>query len=507
MAAILRFGPFEMRPEQRLLLADRVPLALGTRAFDLLAVLLENRDRIVSKAELLERAWSGVVVEENNLSVQVSSLRKLLGESSIATVHGRGYRWTVPVHDASMAGAPGHGSLRPSLAVLPFANLGGGPEHADFADGLADDIIASLARSPWLHVIGHRAARDRGRPELGAVDLCNALGVGYLIKGSVRRAGLTVRVGAELIHGASGETLWGERYDRPDGDPFAAQDEIAANIVGCVEPMYLKREELQASRRPARDAQHWDLLMKARWHYWRSTCLHNTEAKLLLQRALALRPNDVMALSLLALCFATDAWFGWAPDAKAAATEARRVALHAVALDERDSFAHFALGLTLVGFGQIDRAMDEQHRALELFPQFAAASGELGRLLAYSGRTVEGTTMIRRALAASPTDPRLSLWYFGLAIASFVDADHEAAARHAATAVAHRPDWYFNHYLLAACLSSCGELDAAREALAEGSRQMPRFSVATLAIGHPFKKPEHRDRYVSALRQVGWTGS
>ncbi|WP_295641894.1 winged helix-turn-helix domain-containing protein [uncultured Methylibium sp.] len=506
MAAILRFGHFEMRPEQRQLLADRVPLALGTRAFDLLAVLLENRDRIVSKTELLERAWSGVVVEENNLSVQVSSLRKLLGESAIVTVHGRGYRWTVPVHDASAAGPSGSASVRPSLAVLPFANLGGSSDQADFADGLADDIVANLARSPWLHVIAHRAARGRGDSGLGAVDLCTALGVSYLIKGSVRRAGATLRVSAELVHGASGETLWGERYDRPVDDPFAVQDEIATNIVGCIEPMYLKREELLASRRNARDVQHWDLLMRARWHYWRSTCLHNAESKLLLQRALGLRPNDVTALSLLALSLATDAWFGWAPNAKIAATEARRVALRAVAQDDRDSFAHFALGLTQVGFGQIDRAIDEQRRALELYPQFAAASGELGRLLAYSGRTVEGAAMIRRAMAASPTDPRLSLWYFGLAIASFVDEDHEAAARHAATAVAHRPDWYFNHYLLAACLSSCGELDAARDALAEGSRQMPRFSVATLAIGHPFKNPAHRDRYVAALRQVGWKG-
>lgn len=506
MAAILRFGHFEMRPEQRQLLADRVPLPLGTRAFDLLSVLLENRDRIVSKTELLERAWSGVVVEENNLSVQVSLLRKLLGGSAIATVHGRGYRWTVPVHEASAAAAPGPASMRPSLAVLPFTSLGGGSAQADLADGLAEDIVANLARSPWLRVIAHRATRAQGSPELGTVDLCTALGVSYLIKGSVRRASATLRVSAELIHGASGETLWGERYDRPDADPFAVQDEIAANIVGCIEPMYLKREELLASRRNARDAQHWDLLMRARWHYWRSTCLHNTQSKLLLQRALGLRPNDVTALSLLALCFATDAWFGWTPNAKVAAMEARRVALRAVAQDERDSFAHFALGLTLVGFGQIDRAIDEQRRALELYPQCAAASGELGRLLAYAGRTVEGTAMIRRAMAASPTDPRLSLWYFGLAIASFINEDHEAAARHAATAVTHRPDWYFNHYLLAACLSSCGELEAASEALAEGSRQMPRFSVATLTIGHPFKNSAHRDRYAAALRQVGWNG-
>lgn len=506
MAAILRFGQFELRPEQRQLLADRVPLSLGTRAYDLLSVLVEHRDRTVSKNELLERAWSGVVVEENNLSVQVSSLRKLLGESSIATVRGRGYRWAVPVHDASVPLPAAASPTRPSLAVLPFANLGGDAEFADFATGLADDIVANLARSPWLHVLAYHAPTARTEGRSGGVDLCNALGVSYLVKGSVRRASGKLRIGVELVHGSSGETIWGERYDRPIGDPFAVQDEIAATVVGSIEPIYLRREELHASQRSPRDARHWDLLMRARWHYWRTTCRHNDESKLLLQRALALRPSDVMTMSLLALSLLSDAWFGWTPNAKAVATEAARVALRAVALDERDSFAHFALGLTLVGFGQIDRAMAEQRRSLELYPHFAAAAGELGRLLAYAGRTGEARAMIRRAMSASPTDPRLSLWYLALAIADFVDGDPAAAIQHAATAVAHRPDWYFNHYLLAACQSAGGDLEAAREALAEGMRQMPRFSIATLAIGHPFKNPAHRDRYVAALREAGWTG-
>lgn len=506
MAAILRFGQFELRPEQRQLLADRVPLALGTRAFDLLSVLLEHRDRTVSKNELLERAWSGVVVEENNLSVQVSSLRKLLGESAIATVRGRGYRWAVPVQDASATKAPASGTRRPTLAVLPFTHVGGCPEQADFAASLADDIVANLARSPWLHVIAHKPSGGSREAATGSVDLCNALGASYLVKGSVRRAGSMRRIAAELVHGSSGETIWGERYDRPVSDSFAVQDEIAATIVGSVEPLYLKREEFEAAQRQPRDVQHWDLLMRARWHYWRSTRRHNDECKLLLQRALAMRPSDVTTMSLLALSFVTDAWFGWASDAKAVATEGQRLALRAVALDERDSFAHFALGLTLVGFGQIDRAMSEHRRALELYPHFAAAAGELGRLLAYAGRTTEARALLARAMAASPTDPRMSLWHFGLAIADFVDGDPGSAVRHAATAVAHRPDWYFNHYLHAACLSASGELEATREALAEGQRQMPRFSIATLATGHPFQHAVHRDRYVAALRAAGWSG-
>lgn len=506
MSSNLRFGKFEWRPSQRQLLADGRPVPIGSRGFDLLSALLLHRAQVLAKGELLDLAWPGLVVEENNLSVQISALRKLLGEHAIATVTGRGYRWALDVTDSHESGLIAAPPRRPSLAVLPFANVGGNGADEYLADGLAEDVVAGLSRSRWLFVVSHTATLCFRDDRRGPAEIARQLGVSYVVHGGVRRAGPALRVSVALLDARDGETLWTARHDRPLDDLFVMQDEITRRIVATVEPVFLKREELQASRREVRTVEHWDLLMRARWHYWRSSLKHSQDAKRLLLQALTLQPDDVATLSLLAFSLATDTWSGWAENPKTTALEAHRLAMRAVMLDDGDAFAHFTLGVTLLGFGQVDRAIAEHRRALELHPHFAAASAELGRLLAFSGQVAEAERRIRQAMTESPAEPRMSLWLFGLAIACFVDARLREAIEHAAMAISHRPDWFFNHYLMAACLSECGELEAAKESLAEGARLLPTFNMAALRIGHPFTNVVHHERYVNALRRVGWIG-
>ena len=142
--------------------------------------------------------------------------------------------------------------------------------------------------------------------------------------------------------------------------------------------------------------------------------------------------------------------------------------------------------------------MDEQRRALDLYPHFAAAAGELGRLLAFSGRCDEALEQAQRAIVSSPSDPHPSLWLRTQAIACFVGGRHEQAVRFAHEAVAKRPDWFFNHDLLAACLAAAGDLPRAAEAMAEARRQMPEYSLATIKVGHPFVDPAQLDRFLAA---------
>ena len=505
----LKFGRLEWFPAQRRLLVDGDPTEIGARAFDLLSTLIEHRDRVVGKDELLRRVWQGVIVEENNLTVQVAALRKVVGAGAIATVPGRGYRWAAPLSESEAEAAGPSGATpgpRPTISVLPFANPGDDPQEEYLADGLAEDIAAGLARSPWLFVIAQDSARTFRDSALPPTELCRRLGAHYLVRGSVRRAGGRLRVSAELLHGQNAEVLLAERYDRPADDLFALQDELTERIVATVVPLFLKHEGAKATARGTRELRHWELLMRARWHYWRSSRSHLAEARRLLAEALARRPEDVAALSMLAFCLATEVWSGWSADAKATAIEAQRLAQRAVALDDRDPFAHFTLGVALAGFGLLDRAIAEQRLALELYPHFAAAAGELGRLLAFAGETAEARLWTRRAMAASPTEPRVSLWLFGLAIADFVDGDFTAAARHAAQAVAHRPDWFFNHYLLAASHACAAEPEAARAALAEGEHLLPGYNVTAMRVGHPFRHDAPRERYIQALKDLGWKG-
>lgn len=476
---------------------------LGARAFDVLLALSNRAGELVAKNELMDIVWPDVVVEENNLQVQISTLRKLLGSETIATIPGRGYRFTARIEEQATPLVESTGS-RPSIAVLPFANLSGDNDQEYFADGLAEDIIASLARSSWLFVIARNSSFTYRQSKLSFGAICRELGVRYLVAGSVRRAGDKLRVSAELVDGARGETAWADRYDRSLDDLFAVQDEISSTIAGTIEPVFLRREETRAVNHTPRDIQHWDLLMRARWNFWRSTASNNNEARRLLEQALTIKPNDSASLALLAFTYMADAWRGRAEDPEHFIREANRLAMEAVRNDDHESYAHFTLGTALSCINRLEPAMSEQRRALDLYPNFAAAAGELGRLLAFSGRYEEAMEHMGRAIQCSPSDPHLSLWKRSQALACFVSGRMDEAVHYAVEAVSKRPDWFFNYHLLAACHAAAGDLPRAQEAMAEARRSMPVYNMLTMKIGHPFADPAHLERFVAALRLAGW---
>lgn len=331
------------------------------------------------------------------------------------------------------------------------------------------------------------------------------LGARYLVLGTVRKAGQMIRMTAELVDTSTSETLWSDRFDRPLADMFGIQAEISAHIVSAIEPVYLHSEEKVAAEVPNQSLEHWDLLMQARWHFWRTTPDHVLKAQAQLARALEIKPNDSPSLSLLAFTHLAKLWGAWAEDPRAAVAEANRLALVAVRNDERDAFAHFTLGTALSCAGQMQAAIAELECALKLYPQASAAAGELGRLLVFSGRTEEAEELILQAIDASPHDPHLSLWIRSRAIACFIEGRHDDAVRYAREATAKRADWYFNHLLMAACLSAAGEAVAAAESLAKAMSGRG-YNLESLLFGHPFVKTEHREKFLSALRSAGWSG-
>jgi TolB-like protein/tetratricopeptide (TPR) repeat protein len=243
---VFRAEEIEVRADERRLLARGVPVALGGRAFDLLLVLIEHRDRVVGKDELLATVWPGVVVEENNLTVQVSSLRKALGAHAIATVAGRGYRFTLPLLDDAAA-EPAAPRERPVIAVLAFDNQSSEPEMQFFSDGISEEIIQRLARGTQLRVISRTTSLQlRGERKAEAAE---RLACSHVLDGSVRRAAGQVRISAHLMEAASGTTLWSDRYDRTLEGVFEVQDEIAESIARALDHAFFG-----ASTRPVEPA-------------------------------------------------------------------------------------------------------------------------------------------------------------------------------------------------------------------------------------------------------------
>jgi TolB-like protein len=235
-------GGFEVRPAERRVLANGQPVVLGARAFDLLLALIEHRERVVGKDELLARVWPGVVVEENNLTVQISSLRKVFGNAAITTVAGRGYRFTLPLSDAlaarvaslPAAASPAHDL--PLLAVLAFDNQSSDAEMQYFSDGVSEDIIQRLSRGTQLKVIGRTSSfQFRGERKAEAAE---RLACSHVLDGSIRRVAGRVRISAHLMEASSRTTLWSDRYDRGLEDIFAVQDEISESIARALDQTF-----------------------------------------------------------------------------------------------------------------------------------------------------------------------------------------------------------------------------------------------------------------------------
>jgi TolB-like protein len=336
----LAFSTFELRPYERQLLSDGKPVPLGARAFDVLNVLAQRAGDLVTKSELFGQVWPGLVVEENNLQVHISTLRKVLGPELITTIAGRGYRFTgritaqITAHSATQASlapvqlqpaadiAPVHTatalatSASRSIAVLPFANLSHDADQEYFSDGLAEDIISKLSHSPWLYVIARNSSFAYRGPERTMAQVCSSLGVRYVVSGSVRKSGNTVRIRAELVDGLNNETLWSQRFDRPLADVFEVQNNISTSIVSAIEPVYLRREEHLTKTMAAPDMRSWEWLMRARWHFWRTSREHIGHAQRCLANALEISPDDPASLCLMAFTHMSRVWAGWAEKPK-----------------------------------------------------------------------------------------------------------------------------------------------------------------------------------------------
>ncbi|MCL4747044.1 MAG: winged helix-turn-helix domain-containing protein [Burkholderiaceae bacterium] len=260
------FGRIEVRPDERRVVDSGAAVALGARAFDLLLALIEHRDRVIGKDELIALVWPDTVVEESNLTVQVSALRKVLGAESISTVPGRGYRFAL-APDAPRQAAHasiGNGAIapalpdKPSIAVLPFANLGADPEQEFFTDGITDDIIADLSRFHSLFVIARNSSFTYKGKAVDVRTVGSELGVRYVLEGSIRRSANRVRVNAQLIDAVDGKSVWAEKYDRVLEDIFAVQEEIALaiepdNVIALVAIAYCEFQQLYLWIAPDRD--------------------------------------------------------------------------------------------------------------------------------------------------------------------------------------------------------------------------------------------------------------
>jgi TolB-like protein len=337
----LAFGPFVLDLGAGALSRHGAPAPISYRGLLLLTAFLRRPGENLSRSELMEAAWPGLAVEESNLSVQIASLRKLLGETPegtdwIATAPRFGYRFAGSVEPLAERAADEPEEAAPSIAVLPFENLTQDIEQQHFADGLAEDIITRLSRLRWLFVSARNSSFTYRGKALDVREIGRALRGRYVLNGSVRRSGQRLRIGAQLSDASTGGHVWAERYDVELADFFSLQDDIAGSVIGAIEPQLYAAEHQRFEGRRPESLDALGFVMKAMPYVWTWLSAKDiATAQDLLKRALDVRPDYPRAMSLLAWTHAAAFQLGWTGE-QTAIMEARAMAQKAIQADPDD---------------------------------------------------------------------------------------------------------------------------------------------------------------------------
>ena len=516
------FNDHALDTDRRELYRGPEAVAVEPQVFDLLVFLVQNRDHVVSKDDLINGVWGGRIVSESTLTSRINAARRAVGDSGedqklIRTIPRKGLRFVGAVRTQTQgneqAVGPPHEIQepprpalplpdRPAIAVLPFANLSGDPEQEYFSDGITEDIITALSKLRWFFVIARNSSFIyKGKP-VHMKRVAEELGVGYVVEGSVRKVGDRVRITVQLSDAATGNNIWAERYDRALADVFAVQDEITEAIVAAIEPQLYAAETFRSRRKPPNSMDAWDLVMRALSHFWRVTRQDYLVAQALLEKATAIDPNYGQALGVLATSQTFSAHMGWS-DMAAVVPLAERAALAAIRADSEDPWAHNALGSAYLFGRRFEDSLAELEVALRLNPNFSLAQGYYGLVLSYAGRWEEGSVAARRALRLSPRDPFSAVFCGIAAYAQFVGRNYDEAIRLAREGIRQRSDFVGAHRVLTAAAGMAGKDDVAAAALRELRRAQPNISLAWIANQMPIMQEAERKHYLEGFRRAG----
>ena len=504
------FGSFVLNSEDGTLLHKGIAVPVGYRALLILTALLKRRGEVLAKSDLIDTAWQGAVVEEGNLAVQIATLRKLLGQSPeggdwITTVSRVGYRFAgMSAPEERHSDASGDElaiERRPSIAVIPFANVGDEIEQEYFADGITEDIITALACFRWFFVIARNSSFVYKGKAIDAKQIARELGVRYLLEGSVRKSRQEVRISARLVDAATGAQLWAERYDLAATEVFAIQDEIAERVAGAIEPELLKTESNLAAARHTGNITAWDLVRQGTWRFHQVTRRTHLEARELFREACRLDPRLPEAHVWLARVSVGLMAYGWSHDVAADQREGLDAALRGIYLDEKNPYAHYAFAMVSIWANGGEQAILAAEKSIELSPSFALGHFALGLTTLFNGRASQAIAPLQRGLKLNPHDPQNPVWFNLLALAQLFADDAQSALLTAERSLAARPDWRPTLETLACCYAAKGQWGDARRCVQRAAQLQGPPSDFLEPLRR--RNPQWRNRLDALVRQAG----
>jgi TolB-like protein len=393
---------------------------------------------------------------------------------------------------------------RPSIAVLPFANLGGGDEQDYFIDGVVDEIITALSRFHWLFVIARNSSFTyKGRP-VDVKQVGRELGVRYVLEGSVRCAGNRLRISGQLVDATTGGALWADRMEGDITDVFELQDLVTAQVVTAIAPK-LEQAEIERSRlKPTASLDAYDYYLRGQAEVLKWTRGGNRLALAAYMRAFELDPAYSSAYAMAARCYSQAKAQGWISDPAAEKAEVRRLAHLAIEHGPDDPVALSASGMARAFVDcDLDGGGALIDRALQLNPNLATAWMFGGWVKAWMGDADEAIERVTRAMQLSPRDPSLSNMRRAIAFSYFVAGRYAEAIAVSEQATPLPQNLIFGLATIAASAALLGDFDKARAAVARLHQEDAGLSLATLHDRFPLKRPEDFGRWEDALRKAG----
>ena len=535
----IQIGSWLVDPDAARVVKNGRSVKLEPKVMGLLIYLAQRPGQVLARSELEQAIWTGTVVGYDALTSAIIKLRKAFGDDAhqpwlIETVAKRGYRLIAPVSEVgraspSLASGPntivrnwrtlaaalmivaltgalgiwfafdyfGPRPIRvPSVAVLPFTNLGNDPRLAYFSDGVREDIITDLSRLPGLRVIAANQA-------LAAQDTAEAQGARFILEGSVRRAGDDIRITAKLIDAQTGLHLWTEGYNRWLRDIFAVQDDVTRNIVTALALTLTDEEKEYIARRDTRSVEAYDLFLQGQARYARNRRDDNAGAHDYFSRALVIDENFTRAHGALALTHVDDFRFSWSRDPAASAAAALRHAERAVALDSRSPQAHWVLGYVQLHVRRDHAAaLKLGARATILGPNHADSHALLAVTQLYAGDTQAAVRHIERAIQLSPIQS--SRYRSVLGFAHYFAGRYDKARAVLEMALEQNPSRLLPQLYLVATLNQLGKPDEARWLADNIHNEHPEFKLQDWAETQPFANQARRRKIVDDLRRAGF---
>jgi len=502
-------------------------IAIGPKVFDLLVFLVRNRERVVSKDDLLDAVWGGRIVSESTLTSHINAVRKAIGDSGeeqrlVRTVARKGLRFVGEVREvqasddvepqSTVTAGPNEEAAAPalilpdspSIAALPFQNWSGDPEQDYFADGMVEDIITALSRIRWLFVIARNSSFTYKGRAVDVKQVGRELGVRYVLEGSVRKAGSRVRITGQLVDATTGGHIWADRFEGTLDDIFELQDQVTESVVGAIAPQLERAEIGRARRKPTESLDAYDCYLRGMASLYRGTREALEDGLPMFLQATRLDPDFASAYAMAAWCYFWRKINNWMTDRETEIADGARLARRAVELGKDDAIALARSGHALAHLvGDVDGGIALADRALVLNPNLAAAWFLGGFLRIWHGEQDEAIERFTRAMRLSPLDSEMYRMQAGTAMAHLLAGRFDAASSWAEKALSDLPSFLIAVAIVAASHALAGRTSEAQQAMNHLRRLEPRLRISGIQDWLPFKRPEDLATFADGLRRAG----